>query len=207
MLPANVKLSKNELSLVCDEQFILTKNSIIDKVYKLFGLLSIEFTKELAAYDAIFDTEIFQYAPKIYKGEQYNALPYVMLDHPRYFNKKDACSIRCFFWWGNFFSITLHLGGRFIELYVPFIVSALQQNKLIHDWYYCINETQWQQDFEATNYTTFTKELLPTVTDVSIEKGFFKMAKKIPLKEWDGVYDFYISNFRELLAILKQGVY
>lgn len=207
MLPANVKLSKNELSLVCDEQFILTKNNIIDKVYKLFGLLSIEFAKALTAHDKIFDPEIFQYAPKIYKGEQYNALPYVMLDHPRYFNKNDAFSIRCFFWWGNFFSITLHLGGRYIDLCVPFIVSSMQQNKMMHEWYYCINETQWQHDFEPTNYQEFTKESLQTINDISVEKGFFKMAKKIPLQKWDDVYDFYIHNFRGLLDMFNTETY
>ncbi|CAN5609795.1 hypothetical protein BH10BAC2_BH10BAC2_05600 [soil metagenome] len=206
MLPANVKLSKNELLLVCEEQFILTKNNIIDKVYKLFGLLSIEFAKELAMHDTIFEPELFQYTPKIYKGEQYNALPYVMLDHPRYFNNKDAFSIRCFFWWGNFFSITLHLGGRYIDLYVPFIVSSLQQNKSMSDWYYCINETQWQHDFEATNYKAFTKQSLQTINDISVEKEFFKMAKKIPLQKWDDVYDFYISNFREILNMLKREI-
>jgi hypothetical protein len=204
MLPANVKLSKNELSLVCDEQFILTKNNIIDKVYKLFGILSIEFAKVLEQYSKISAAEVMQHAPKIYKGEQYNGLPYVMLDHPRYFNNKDAFAIRCFFWWGNFFSITLHLGGRFTVLHVPFIVKSLLENETAGEWHYCINETQWQHSFEAVNYTLFTKDLLHAASSLSTEKGFFKMAKKMPLQQWDDVFDFYISNFKELLSKLKQ---
>lgn len=205
MLPTNVKLSKNELLLVCDEQFILTKNNIIDKVYKLFGALSIEFANELSKYN-ILEPEVLLYTPKIYKGEQYNALPYVMLDHPRYFNKKDTFSIRCFFWWGNFFSITLHLGGRYINLYVPRIVASLQDHKTMSNWYYCINETQWQHNFEAINYTTLTIEALQTINELSSQKGFFKMAKKIPLQQWDDVYDFYLNNFKEILSMLKQDV-
>ena len=43
---ANVKLSKSELQLVCDEQFILTKNNIINKVYQLFGALSDVFLQQ-----------------------------------------------------------------------------------------------------------------------------------------------------------------
>lgn len=206
MLPANVKLSKNELLLVCDEQFILTKNNIIDKVYKLFGILSIEFAKELRKYNTLFEPEILLYTPKIYKGEQYNALPYVMLDHPRYFNKKEAFSIRCFFWWGNFFSITLHLGGRYTDLYLPHIIASLQEQKIMTNWYYCINETQWQHNFESSNYTIFTKEALQAINELSAQKGFFKMAKKIPLQQWDDVYDFYINNFKEILSILKQDI-
>ena len=71
MVPANVKLSKNELSLVCDESFILTKNNIIHKVYQLFGALSETFKSELANLHNSIHQEIIQQSPKIYKGEQY----------------------------------------------------------------------------------------------------------------------------------------
>lgn len=96
MMPANVKLSKNELSLVCDEQFILTKNNIIEKVSQLYGLLSNSFTNTLSESTNL-PAEILSASPKIYKGEQYEGLPYVMLDNPRCFNKQDAFAIRCFF--------------------------------------------------------------------------------------------------------------
>src|SRR6185369_7340402 len=50
--------------------------------------------------------------PKISRGENYRALPYVMLDYPRHFTKESTLAIRTLFWWGNFFSISLHLSGR-----------------------------------------------------------------------------------------------
>jgi len=203
MMPANVKLSKNELALVCDEQFILTKNNIIDKVYILFGLLSIEFTKELEHTTISKDTEIFHNAPKIYKGEQYKSLPYVMLDHPRCFNKDDAFAIRCFFWWGNFFSITLHLSGKFSNHYASKIINSIHNSKLHAEWYYCISETQWQHDFEPGNYEIFSKILNLESTESITQKSFFKIAKKISLSEWDDVHDFYTSNFREILKMLE----
>ncbi|HXL58576.1 MAG TPA: hypothetical protein VN958_20075, partial [Chitinophagaceae bacterium] len=113
MANANVKLSKTELMLVCDEQFILTKNNIINKVYQLFGALSDHFFIGIKNTGNIFPLEVLTSYPKIYKGEQYKGLPYVMLDYPRYFVKDDAFAIRCLFWWGNFFSITLHLAGKY----------------------------------------------------------------------------------------------
>ena len=54
---------------------------------------------------------IVQSTPKIAKGENYLQLPYVLLDYPRCFDKENIFAIRTMFWWGNFFSITLHLSG------------------------------------------------------------------------------------------------
>ncbi|QEC66998.1 hypothetical protein FRZ67_06695 [Panacibacter ginsenosidivorans] len=200
MVPANVKLSKNELSLVCDEAFILTKNNIIDKVYKLFGQLSMEFTNKLQQNNSIPEPEIFLQAPKIYKGEQYKSLPYVMLDQPRCFNSNDAFAIRCFFWWGNFFSITLHLGGKYASLYSHSVIRTIDENNM-HDWYYCINENQWQHDFGEHNYTIITKDNIKTIT--AIKKDFFKISRKIPLIQWDNAYDFYLNNFSAILSMLN----
>lgn len=206
MLPANVKLSKNELSLVCDEQFILTKNRIIDKVYQLFGMLSTDFSKELTSYKSLCDPEIFKYTPKIYKGEQYKGLPYVMLDHPRYFNKHHAFAIRCFFWWGNFFSLTLHLEGKYKQTYFPAIIGYLRKKNSLNNWYYCINNNQWQHDFETTNYSLLTGNLLEEANSAVTHNNFLKIAKKIPLEQWNEVYDFYTINFSEILIMLTQPV-
>ena len=85
MVIANVKLSKAELMLVCDEQIILTKNNVINKVYQLFGALNDHFIGQIKKTETIFPLEILTWSPKIYKGEQYRGLPYVMLDYPRYF--------------------------------------------------------------------------------------------------------------------------
>ncbi len=79
---ANVKLSKDELELVTNAELILTKNRIIQKVYELFGELSIayrELSKDL-------DEDLLHIPPKISKGENYLGLPWVMLDYPRNFH-------------------------------------------------------------------------------------------------------------------------
>ena len=117
MQHANVKLSKNELALVTDMQVILTKNLIIEKVYTLFGLLSSHFQQVLAERKDTLATEALLVSPKISKGEQYRQLPYVVLDCPRFYTKQHVLAVRCFFWWGNFFSITLHLAGKFLKGY------------------------------------------------------------------------------------------
>jgi len=84
---ANVKLSDAEMKLVTDASFILTKNHIINKVYHLFGELSTIF--ETIAKQQHLPEDILQVSPKISRGENYESLPWVMLDYPRYFKQED----------------------------------------------------------------------------------------------------------------------
>jgi hypothetical protein len=182
---------------VCNEQFILTKNNIINKVYLLFGMLSEIFLNKAKTYQPFFPDEIFKASPKIYKGENYNGLPYVMLDYPRYFVKDDAFSIRCFFWWGNFFSITLHLSGKYVETYNKILYHRLSEND---SWYICINEDQWQHHFNQDNYAQPDEKSLMQLH----KKKFQKIAKKIHLQQWDDAYEFFVGNYEKLFELLRK---
>ena len=100
---AKIQLSPAEMDLVCNADLLLTKNAIIDKVYLIFGDVAEQVRSDLGP------------SPKISRGENYLGLPWVMLDYPRLFGKEDTLATRVFFWWGNFFSITLHLKGIYKE--------------------------------------------------------------------------------------------
>ncbi len=204
MAYANVKLSKNELLLVCDEQFILTKNQIINKVCLLFGNLSDHFTTQVTNYTNIFQREVLNFSPKIYKGEQYKGLPYVMLDYPRCFIKNDAFAIRCLFWWGNFFSITLHTAGKYAQMYGPPVLQVLQREH--EKWYICVNEDHWQHHFEKNNYLLANSKTLTRLNNEMLhDKPFFKIAKKIPLQQWDHASEFFFTTYKEILDMLNSG--
>ena len=204
MVIANVKLSKAELMLVCDEQIILTKNSIINKVYELFGALNEHFITRVKNAETVFPLEVLTWSPKIYKGEQYGGLPYVMLDYPRYFVKDDAFSIRSLFWWGKFFSITLHLAGKFTLMHSSIILNRLGK-KENSPWYICINRDPWQHHFETDNYLPANDALTYFNAKTIREKPFFKIAKKIPLQKWDDAYDFFVLGYNEILDMIMEG--
>jgi hypothetical protein len=111
-MDAKLQLSAEEMRLVTDPAWILTKNSVIRKVVEMFGELSGEWR----------DVFRFGTEPKISKGEQYKGLPWVMLDYPRVFGKEDVMAIRTMFWWGHYFSVTLHLKGSYFRTYLPVIL-------------------------------------------------------------------------------------
>src|SRR6185369_14445953 len=108
---AKIRLSQKELELVSNTEWILTKNEVITKAKLLLGSVLDEQIKWLSHHKLILPSEIKESSPKISKGENYRGLPYMVLDHPRRFDKEDVFAIRTLFWWGNFFSTTLQLSG------------------------------------------------------------------------------------------------
>jgi hypothetical protein len=198
MVATNVELSKTELELVTSSEVILTKNRIIEKVYALFGSLSEEYRKILAEYSFELPAEIFEKAPKIYRGENYMALPYVMLDYPRIFGKEEVFAIRSFFWWGNHFSITLQLSGNYMTTYSENIIRQLNETKQ-DTWFIGTNESAWEHHFKEDNYLPLKDITLPVLK----HKSFIKIAKKIPLTEWTSAEEFFLKNFNELLGLLR----
>src|ERR1700733_216708 len=108
MNEAKISLSQKEMDLVTNADWILTKNAILDKVKDLLAVLSESFQSYLHMHTLLIPAG----TPKISKGENYKGLPYLILDYPRSFEKEDILAIRTLFWWGHFFSITLHVAGK-----------------------------------------------------------------------------------------------
>jgi hypothetical protein len=98
-----LSLSADELELVCNKDWILTKKMVVDKVYLLLGGLSQQMQDYIESNQLLLPAVVTQSSPKISKGENYLGLPYVMLDYPRYFKSNDTLAIRTFFLVGEFF--------------------------------------------------------------------------------------------------------
>lgn len=199
-MDANVKLSTHELNLVINADWILTKQAIIQKVYTLFGGLNGRFDAMLAASQAALPEEIQSVSPKIYKGEQYRLLPYVLLDNPRYFKGENIFAIRSMFWWGNYFSIHLHLGGKFKDMYGPRITDAMQYGEL-NNWYIAVDESPWEHHFEEDNYRQI-KDIRQSGKSIFGEQEFIKLAQKHPLQEWELAASFFEEKYRAILEVL-----
>ncbi|MFL9481665.1 hypothetical protein ACI6Q2_02735 [Chitinophagaceae bacterium LWZ2-11] len=195
---AKIELSPEELHLVTNASFILTKNIIVQKVYTLFGELS-------ESYRSLTDTYNIQafegaLSPKISKGENYEGLPWVMLDQPRLFSNTNVLAIRTFFWWGNFFSITLQLSGESLNRYLPSL-KALHKETAGNVWYLCYSEDAWQHHFRADNY----KPLHTFGEDEIMGLKFIKLAQKIPIQQWGGVGLFLQKAYEDILQILQNA--
>ncbi|MDB5249994.1 MAG: hypothetical protein JWQ40_4388 [Segetibacter sp.] len=187
-------LTAYEMQLVTDPQILLAKNNIIKVVYKRFGDLASRYQKELE--DITVESEASMSA-KISRGENYKGLPYVIMDYPRHFSKTDVFAIRTFFWWGNFFSITLQLSGQYQSKYANNIEGAIRHD-CFSGWFIGNSANQWEHHFETGNYMPVEKD-----KDYNVDKlPFLKLAKKIPLGKWDEIDSFFTGNFSLLIKVL-----
>ncbi len=115
MEESKVMFSPSELSLMQNSELFLTKNGIIRNIYDLFGEISTSFVTNLQHNGPDWLSQISA-SPKISKGEQYEEMPWVMLDYPRIFIKaKGVFALRTFFWWGNYFTVQWIVSGIFIK--------------------------------------------------------------------------------------------
>lgn len=198
----NINLSANELELVCNKEWILTKHKIIEKVYQLFGTLASSMQQHVMENIKALPEEAGESNPKISRGENYRGLPYVMLDYPRHFTKESTLAIRTLFWWGNFFSINLHLSGPCKEKASKALIAnfaALQQQ----GYWVCIHANAWQHHFEEDNYVLLGNYTAGDFASTLHREPFIKIAKHISLQQWDAAPVFLEYHFNEMMTLLQ----
>ena len=197
---AKITLSDKERELVCNTEWIFTKHMIIQKVYQLYGNLLPDLKIRLDSYENRLPGELFSCQAKISKGENYQQLPWVMMDYPRIFNKTDVFAIRTFFWWGKVFSISLQASGK----YRPLLAECLPQsfNYLQEKEYWiCVHHSAWEHHFEKENYLPIASLSFADFSRALNTATFIKLAKKIPVDLFDNASEFISGSFDELLQL------
>ena len=199
---AKLQLSAEEMTLVSDPSWILTKNSIMERAVQLMAELSQRYEPELAGL-----REILMSAgsplpanwdrPKISRGENYQGLPYVVLDQPRWFGKEDILAIRTMFWWGHYFMVTLHLKGA---MQVRFASELGRHAKALatSGFHIATSGDEWEHELEGDNYRLLQAD--------SISKGemypFIKLSAKCSLDRWNESPEILFGLFRILVQAL-----
>lgn len=195
-------LSAEELQLVGNAGWILTKRTIIDKVNFLFGSLAAAMQEQVLAEKKYLPAAVIASTAKIAKGESYLHLPYVILDYPRCFDKENIFAVRTMFWWGNFFSCTLHLSGGYKTLFEQALlnnINALQQN----NFYICINEDEWQHHFGADNYVLVNTLTAQKAASIILQQPFIKVSAKFSFQQWNEMEELLKNCFSTVLQLLK----
>lgn len=194
-----IYLSEEELKLVSDKEWILTKGKITNGVFALFGSLSEAMKIIHDSKKKAFLVEIPASSPKIFKGENYLNLPYVLLDYPRFFGKEDIFAVRTMFWWGNFFSMTLHVGGIYKLAFQHDILNNIIRQP--EDFYICIHENQWHHYFEEDNYIPVSSMESDELRSIISRRPFLKVSMKFPLNKWNVMNEELIKAFEKLLNL------
>ncbi len=197
---AKIQLSGREMELVNNTEWIFTKQLIIEKVYRLLGQLHNDYKKIVEKEKHFLPTELLKPGGKISKGENYKGLPYAILDYPAIFRKEKIFAIRTMFWWGNFFSISLHLSGENFKPNPNFAkaIPFLKEK----GFSVSVNENEWQHHSHPSNFVNIN-ELNEDKINSLAYKNFLKIAKKTGLTEWNSAEKFLEEAFEEIIEFIK----
>ncbi len=199
--PTKIMLSPQELEIVSDSSWVLTKQEIIRKVYEVFTAQVPVIARVFMERQANMPASILSSRPKISRGENYLGLPYVILDYPSVFRKDNIFAFRTMFWWGNFFSVTLHLSGEYKQIFErKMSETLLNSNK--DEIYLCVNDEPWEHHFEQDNYRMVGSMATEDLKLLVAEKEFIKVAVKINLNRWNELGEQLPSAFSTIIKLI-----
>ncbi len=199
-MKTKIALSPEEMDLVQNADLILTKNRIMQKAWLLLEGLQESLVEHVSLTPNSLPSEILTTPAKISKGENYQGLPYLVLDYPRHFEKENIFTIRNMFWWGNFFSITIQLSGMYLKRFAEKI-SASYCYFSDNDYFINASDSEWEHHFEPTNYIRVNTLTENEFRD-RLSSSFIKIAKKIDLGEWENAPALLQDNFTGLVKLL-----
>jgi hypothetical protein len=192
-----VTLSDGELAMASDKNIILTKRAVIETAAALFNTL-IPLIYENFNTSILHVENIASSIPKITKGENYNGFPYVILDCPAVFMKKNIFAIRTMFLWGNFISITLHISGKYKKYFEKNIFKRIKQDEI---FFICIAENEWQHHFNEDNYKKVSAINQAEMKTIQT-KDFIKVALKYELHHWNMMQSLLPEGYKKINNLL-----
>ena len=193
-----IQLLRAEMELVSSPDIILTKNVILQKIKSFLEELQIKQQDILKNYSSQLPEDVLKISPKISRGENYKGLPWLVLDNPRHFQHNNIFAIRTMFWWGNFFSVTLHLSGKSKNDHLKKIsknFSSLAES----NFYIYTGQKEWEHDIDPNSYKRISALTKDELKKVFSEKSFLKLAIKFPIDSLGAIEDKLLKNY-ELLV-------
>lgn len=199
MQKAKIQLSEEELELMQNSHWILTKNRVIEKISHGLHELGNRLSMELISSEARLPPEFFHQSFKVSRGEKYKGLPYLVLDFPRLFGKNDILAVRILFWWGNYYSVTLHCRGKYCDaVKKKLALPAMEdiENTLLVSY----SGDEWNHDLDSLGYFPWRSinGYLPAIQNAE----FIKLSLKTRLAQWDEVEEILYAYYQRLLTFV-----
>ena len=194
-----MNLSTSELNALHNTKFYAVKASATKKIDALLAEVRDSLKGEIKKNNISFPKEVDSKNGKIFRGENYLGLPYLVLDYPKHFSKESVFSFRTMFWWGNFFSFTLHLQGKALKMHRSALLSQMSSLKK-KNTYICVNNNPWQYHYGKDNYILTDKLSDAELKKLIREKEFIKLSRKTTLKDHKKLKPFCLESFRLFLG-------
>ena len=194
-MSTNIDFTTDEFSLMSDKDILIKKRVIQSKIYKLLEQTQARIGDVVGDFEAFLPVN-FSHA-KISQGENYLSLPYMVLDFPSSFSKNNIFAFRTMFYWGNFFSNTLHLEGEYLESSRQ-ILYAGTASLIESNVYISTGKTPWHYHFEPDNYIALAQDNCSKL----LHDKFIKLSTKIELDKWHKLPEMSAGYLQKLLLLI-----
>jgi hypothetical protein len=194
-------LKPEHLNLIEDLDVIRLKQEAMSGIQAIFDSLIPDLEAILDSYKNKLVFHLPKQHAKISRGENYRSLPYQILDYPRSFHLEDVFAFRTMFLWGNFFSFSFQLSGKYLEA-GRYLLEERLQNLKGGDYHFCVNSSPWEYTYDDENYKMLDQLLLNTSGKALLERPFIKISRKIDLRHWMDVKSHATETLTSCLELL-----
>ena len=196
-------LTEKEFKLITDDDYLLTKAIIIEKTVAKFENLRVNMIAQVAKSEFKAPGHLDVSVGKVFRGENYKKLPYIVLDYPKHFSRESVFAFRTMFWWGNFFSITLHLEGEDLENLRKTLIQNRDKLKGNRIWF-CCNSTPWEYRYQDDNYIEVDKLTSDELKSELENRSFIKLSRKIELTDYGKLEKFCLETLAHYLNVIAK---
>ena len=181
MQKSRIILTKHQLDFARSSEYPLTKHAIIQNIVQLFEELG-----------QSLQSSGWESSPKEYKitrGENYQLMPYVVLDYPQLKVNQFNLVTRTLFWWGHYCSLNLII-----------------HKDLVNDGIIEFNEPLYvQNNNQLWNNNVFEGyQLSETLNKSSIEADYIRLVKLVKIEEIDSLPEL-VSGYKDWINLLMKA--
>ena len=143
--------SEKELRLVNHVEVFQNKPTILKKVEQRLITLQKALAQEVNLISANLPSGIDLVKNQIARGENHNGFPYLSLDYPQNFSKKEMLTMRTLFWWGHYLGFSFILKGEKLPIYLERLIENCHK-KSHKNIYVSIAPDPWEWEIIDENF-------------------------------------------------------
>lgn len=176
--------SAYELCILHDKAFFEAKHKIIEKWEAFLSDLvqNIDtWIKNTPEYTL--PNEIIHTTPKISKGENYQGMPYMVLDYPRGFGKEDSLAFRNLLLWNRGLYSTWFFEGKYIDYALKTYPKKDNTSMYLHQ-----NTDKWIHELnEVDIYIDKPENCLSLLENTAKALKYLKFSNFTPFNKWSEI--------------------
>ncbi len=199
MRKSTIKLTKKEFDFINSKEYPISKRAVIQKICLQFDELGPALLENLIPINPKAAAELQNSSFKTTRGENYQSLPYVVLDYPKIKQKDFTILCRTMFWWGKYVSLNVFLKAD--EFDIKKIANALMQTSIKKIKLYDGKDI-WQQNLNDKHFIKLSNLNEEELYSILKKQLYLKLSLKVRFDKLDKLNDRAVNFYSTILSIL-----